>query len=740
MPGFRFETLFMQPLKIKWMSSVVAIATIGLLAQTVPAQFPAQGFRTLRIVTYNIEDDINGATTPLPGLIAPPGNPSNVQAGGVLEGIGEETLGNDPAQPLDILALEETTSNPTTVQPIVNGLNSFYNAPGMYAMSPYQATEEGGDMADGNGPNALVYNTTTLQLVASVGIGTPEGSANGVFRQPVRYEFAPAGVATNASNVFFIYVSHCKSGGNSTDQTDQNEEAQLIRNDEANSLPANARVLYTGDFNASSPEPMYLTITAATAPNGKAQGQGIDPFASNPNALAELTESDTDLRYRDDFEVMTTNVYSDAPGGLGYVLGTAHAFANNGTTPNYGSVNSGSDTALNSDLVQDGPVFISASNLYSYLTTASDHLPEVADYTIPLPVPLLSASSSLNFGITNLGAGITNSVTITNLGSGSLVLSNVVVSGANPGDFTVGGLAFPATIPAGQSNSFTVVFSPLGGGSRSASLQISDNDPNNNPFNIGLSGTGNAGPVILGSFTNLTLNAANNCAAAMIDVTGSSYVQVSDVLGNAALTITQTPAIDTPLAAGTTNQVVITVSDAGGNTAYSTNWIFAADVTAPVIVSPPMDQTNNAGTAASFTVAATACTALSYQWYFGTNVLAGQTNSTLSLASVGPADAGAYQVAVSSEGGSTNTVPASLTVIYQPPVLSGGQMLPGAGGFQLNFSGPAGQTYQVFSSTDLTLNVSQWTSIGSGTFGDTNVVFTDTSATNPAEFYLIESP
>src|ERR1035438_9677292 len=113
--------------------------------------------RTLRIVTYNIEDDINGATTPLPGLIAPPSNTNNVQAGGVLEGIGEEVVGNDPAQPLDVLALQETTSNPLTVAPIVTGLNSFYGVAGMYASSSYQATQFGGsaNTGSGNGPNAL---------------------------------------------------------------------------------------------------------------------------------------------------------------------------------------------------------------------------------------------------------------------------------------------------------------------------------------------------------------------------------------------------------------------------------------------------------------------------------------------------------------------------------------------------------------------------------------------------------
>ena len=82
-------------------------------------------------------------------------------AGGVLEGIGEEIVGNDPAQPLDILALQETTSNPITVVPIVSGLNSFYGVAGMYSNSTYQATQFGGSTnnGNGNGPNAMIYNT-----------------------------------------------------------------------------------------------------------------------------------------------------------------------------------------------------------------------------------------------------------------------------------------------------------------------------------------------------------------------------------------------------------------------------------------------------------------------------------------------------------------------------------------------------------------------------------------------------
>ena len=124
-------------------------------------------------------------------------------------------------------------------------------------MSPYQATESGGDVADGNGPNALVYNTKTLQLLASVPVDPPGGTSNlgsssGEYREVMRYEFAPAGMTPTATNEFYIYVSHYKSGTSSSDLAYRNGEAQIIRTNEAIDLPANARVLYVGDYNVTT--------------------------------------------------------------------------------------------------------------------------------------------------------------------------------------------------------------------------------------------------------------------------------------------------------------------------------------------------------------------------------------------------------------------------------------------------------------------------------------------------------
>jgi PKD repeat protein len=375
--------------------------------------------RTIRIVSYNIEDDV-GVTTPLPGLIAPSSGGS-VTNGGVLEGIGEEILGSDPAQPIDILGLEETTSSSATVQPILNGLNVFYSFRGIsagYAQSTLVLTTTGGS---GGGPSALVYNTNTVQLLASVGVGTPSGS--GEARQIGRYLFAPAGVATNSSNIFYVYVSHAKSGTDAGSAMRRGVEAGIIRGDSA-TLPSNARILYTGDLNDStSAEVMYQTMIAVGVNQAfdilnlsRSATNDWGSSTSNTGILAALTESDTDLRFRDDYQMMTSNVLFGVAGGLAYVPGTYHTFANNGTTPYNGSVNNtnvtGGNTSLSSDLNTNG-IGLSKSQIYQDLTTASDHLPEVADYTIPFPssVPVASFTGSPTSGNAPLAVTFTDTST-----------------------------------------------------------------------------------------------------------------------------------------------------------------------------------------------------------------------------------------------------------------------------------------------------------------------------------------
>jgi PKD repeat protein len=129
--------------------------------------------------------------------------------------------------------------------------------------------------------------------------------------------------------------------------------------------------------------------------------------------LSAKSETATALEWRFDLQLMTSNVFFGVAGGLTYVPGTYHIFGNNGTTPYEHSVNNGSNTALNTDLVANAT--ISAAQLYLDLTGASDHLPVVADYTVTVPdPPVASFIGSPTTGVVPLV------VTFTDTSSGSI--------------------------------------------------------------------------------------------------------------------------------------------------------------------------------------------------------------------------------------------------------------------------------------------------------------------------------
>jgi len=79
-----------------------------------------------------------------------------------------------------------------------------------------------------------------------------------------------------------------------------------------------------------------------------------------------------------------------------------------------------------------------------------------------------------------------------------------------------------------------------------------------------------------------------------------------------------------------------------------------------VVTAPPANQTVCVGGTAVFSVTATG-TALTYQWRKGTNVLAGKTNNTLTIANVTAGDAGTYSVRIANAMGAV-TNSATLTV------------------------------------------------------------------------------
>ena len=186
----------------------------------------------------------------------------------------------------------------------------------------------------------------------------------------MRYTLQPIGAGAAAQ--FYLYVSHMKSGSAGSGQPGtngyrRNVEANEIRTDAA-ALGSNAHIIYSGDFNVdSSSEPAYLTMVSSTLDAGV--GQAVDA-QNGAWGLANLTDSSTGLQYRDDFQFVTNPMLNGA--GLDLVPGGYTVFGNNGSVS--GSVYQSANSALN-DLANKMTVL-------DDLTTATDHLPVVADYQV----------------------------------------------------------------------------------------------------------------------------------------------------------------------------------------------------------------------------------------------------------------------------------------------------------------------------------------------------------------------
>ena len=113
----------------------------------------------------------------------------------------------------------------------------------------------------------------------------------------------------------------------------------------------------------------------------------------------------------------------------------------------------------------------------------------------PTPSANLSAPS-LDFGSQGMGTSASQPITITDNGTGALTLSDVILSGANAGDFTFTPPSdcptLPTTIQISDFCGYMVAFKPSSTGTRTAELTFIDNHLNapNSRQIVALSGTG----------------------------------------------------------------------------------------------------------------------------------------------------------------------------------------------------------------------------------------------------------
>ena len=174
----------------------------------------------------------------------------------------------------------------------------------------------------------------------------------------------------------------------------------------------------------------------------------------------------------------------------------------------------------------------------------------------------------------------------------------------------------------------------------------------------------------------------------------------------------------------------------------------------PVIVPPGFSgqlqsESALASSAVTFTSGAIGSGPLTYQWYFQAGgvgsfvAILSATNATYTISAAGSGNVGNYYVVVKNPASLTaqsDTVAFTLSV--PPQFISETYLGPGVG-FQLNFIGPTGSSYTIWTTTDVALSPVQstWTPLTSGTFSGGTDTFTDASGgTNPQQFYIISLP
>lgn len=178
---------------------------------------------------------------------------------------------------------------------------------------------------------------------------------------------------------------------------------------------------------------------------------------------------------------------TDVVGTLLNASGTVLSTNDNGAgTPNF---------RLTRTLTAGGTFFVRVSGKttsttggYGVNVTLSGQPVTNGDIEVTSSGTAVEMNSTLAFGSAIVsGTAVTKTITLANRGNASLAINAVSISPA--GVFSTS--TQPATsIAAGGQTSFNVAFRPTASGSFSATLTITSNDPDENPYVITLSGTG----------------------------------------------------------------------------------------------------------------------------------------------------------------------------------------------------------------------------------------------------------
>ena len=156
----------------------------------------------------------------------------------------------------------------------------------------------------------------------------------------------------------------------------------------------------------------------------------------------------------------------------------------------------------------------------------------VATTTFTPGVPDISVAGTTAFGNQDVVTVSANRVlTISNTGNGDLVLGTITLVGSDPGQFQLDQPA-DVTLIRGQTETFNVRFAPTSAGNHSALVNIPSNDPDDDPLQFLIAGTGqNTIPDM--SVSGNALNITNGATAT--DVNNQTEFGSSDIGASAIM-------------------------------------------------------------------------------------------------------------------------------------------------------------------------------------------------------------
>src|SRR5437879_4343663 len=223
---------------------------------------------------------------------------------------------------------------------------------------------------------------------------------------------------------------------------------------------------------------VYDTSGAAMSGVADSSVNGGAAFATTTSTTGKLTTTATDIL------VFATDTSGDE---TGWATGS-------GTIPNNKDMTgaSGSNVRMAREYVVSGPGSGGVASMTYTNSNWNGNIIAAFKKATAASGPVVQFSPS-SLGFSNQTVGTTSAaqaVTLSNIGSATLTISSIAVTGTNSGDFGQTNNC-GTSVAAGAQCTINVTFTPTASGTRTAALDITDNE-SGSPQAASLTGTGEA--------------------------------------------------------------------------------------------------------------------------------------------------------------------------------------------------------------------------------------------------------